>query len=197
MRLDETCRRLTRRRLRLWLISRALFGKRAHQIHEVPACLFWRSISFARHLPLTIADDPKELAVGRFLQGRRVAPVAELELHVRSEVTLAVAAYAVTHRAIVAKKFARSRQSFRRWRHGILFGGVLRRHFWLRGSRLFLHGIRLGVGNRESREQNRTQDENCLAHRFLLTGWAGRGSGFGWILSGFYALGIHKERIKK
>src|SRR5713226_10382684 len=124
MRLDETCRRLTRRRLRLWLISRALFGKRAHQVHEVPACLFWRSIAFAWHLPLPVADNPKELAVGYFLQGRRVAPVAELELHVRSEVTLTVAANAVTHRAIVAKKFARSRQSFRRWRHGILFGAV-------------------------------------------------------------------------
>src|SRR5713226_9225681 len=80
--------RLTRRRLRLWFIRGALFRKRAHQVHEVPADFFRRSVAFARHLPLTVADNTKELAVGHLFDGRGVAPVAQLKLHVRSQVTL-------------------------------------------------------------------------------------------------------------
>src|SRR6266478_9270017 len=94
---------LTRRCLCLWFIPGALLGERAHQVHEVPACLIRRSIAFARHLPLTGADHPKKLAVGHFLNRGRVAPVAEFQLHVRSKITLTVATLAVTHGAIVAK----------------------------------------------------------------------------------------------
>src|SRR6184192_4417820 len=93
----------------------------------------------------TAADNPEELAVGHLLEGRSVAPVSEFELHVRNQVTLTVATLAVTHSAIVAKEFARFRQSFWRWRDRILFGGVFRRYFWLCGSRLLLGGIRLSV----------------------------------------------------
>src|SRR2546429_7800141 len=118
---------------------------RAHQAHEVPAYLFRRSLAFAWHLAFTAADNPEELAVGHLLEGRSVAPVSEFELHVRNQVTLTVATLAVTHSAIVAKEFARFRQSFWRWRDRILFGGVFRRYFWLCGSRLLLGGIRLSV----------------------------------------------------
>src|SRR5258708_4258854 len=124
---------------------RALLGKRAHQVHEIPSDFFRRSIAFARHLPLTLANNPKELAVSHLFDGRSVAPVTEFKLHIRSEVTLPVATFAVTHSAIVAKKLARFRQSFRCWRDRILFGGVFRRYFCLCGSRLFLGGIRLSV----------------------------------------------------
>src|SRR6266851_681077 len=106
------------RTLALRPFYRALLGKRAHQVHEVPADFFRRSIAFARHLPLTLANNPKELTVATF---------------------------AVTHSAIVAKKLARFRQSFRRWRNGIFFGGVFRRYFCFCGSRLFLGGIRLSI----------------------------------------------------
>src|SRR5260370_29425086 len=112
--------RLTRRRLRLWFIRGALFRKRAHQVHEVPADFFRRSVAFARHLPFTVADNPKKLAVRHLFDGRSVAPVAQLKLHVRSHVTLTVATLAVTHRAIVAKSFCHSPQSFRRSRNGLL-----------------------------------------------------------------------------
>src|SRR5713226_10277924 len=111
--------------------DRALLGKRAHQVHEVPSDFFRRSIAFAWHLPLTLANNPKELAVGHLLDGTSVAPVAEFKLHVRSEVTLTVATFAVTHSAIVAKKLASFRQSLRCWRDRILFGDVFRRQFYL------------------------------------------------------------------
>src|SRR5437016_6132211 len=172
---------LTWRRLGLWFIPGALFGERAHQVHEVPAYFFRGSVAFAGHLPLTVAHNPKKFAIGHLLDGRSVAPVAEFKLHVRGEVTLTVATFAVTHRAIVAKKLAYFRQSLRRRRDRILFGDVFRRHFWLCGCRLFLRGIRLRVGNPETREQNRTQDEERPMHSSLLTGGAGRVSEFGLI----------------
>src|SRR4029077_10959975 len=131
---------------------------------------------FARHLPLAVADDPKEFAVGHLLNRRSVAPVAEIKLHVRGKVAFTVSTLAVTHGAIVAIKFARFRHSFRRCRDGILFGSVFRRHFWLGGSRLFLRGIRPSVCNPDTREQNCSVNEQRPAHRFLLTGWAGRGA---------------------
>src|SRR5713226_9097090 len=161
--------RLTRRRLRLWFIRGALFRTRAHQVHEVPADFFRRSVAFARHLPLAVANNPKELAVGHLFDGRTVAPVAEIKLHVRSQVTLTVTAFAVAHRAIVAIKFACLRHSFGRWRDGIFFGGVFGRHLWLRGPRLVLRGIRHSECTREAREQNYTQDEEHPLHSFLLT----------------------------
>src|SRR5260370_7130922 len=109
------------RTLALRPFDRALLGERAHQVHEVPADFFRRSIAFARHLPLALANNPKELAVGHLLDGSSVAPVAEFKLHVRSEVTLTVATFAVTHSAIVAKYLAPFPQSFRRCRTGLSF----------------------------------------------------------------------------
>src|SRR6266850_3862066 len=74
--------RLTRRRLRLRLIPCTLLGKGAHQVHEIPACLLRRSVAFARHLSLAIADYPEEFAVGHFLKSSSVAPITEFQLHV-------------------------------------------------------------------------------------------------------------------
>src|SRR6266481_1434442 len=162
--------RLTRRRFRLRLIPCTLLGKGAHQVHEIPAFLLRRSVAFARHLSLAIADYPEEFAVGHFLKSSSVAPIAEFKLHVRDEVALAVAALAMTHRAVITKKFARLRQSFRRWRNRILPGRVFRRHFRFSGSRFFLRGVHSGVQDGATREQNRTQDEDCPAHIFLLQG---------------------------
>src|SRR6266851_8778521 len=136
---NEISQRLTRRRLCLWFIRGALFRKRAHQVHEVPADFFRRSVAFARHLPFTVADNPKELAVRHLFDGRSVAPVAQLKLHVRSQVTLTVATLAVTHCAIISKEFAHFRQSFRRWRtgfflaasSGVIFGSAVPGFSWV------------------------------------------------------------------
>src|SRR5437870_12622288 len=105
---------LTWRRLGLWFIPGALFGERAHQVHEVPAYFFRGSVAFAEHLPLTVAHNPKTFAIGHLLDGRSVAPVAEFNLHVRGNVILTVATSHVTHRAIVATKLAHCRHSLRR-----------------------------------------------------------------------------------
>src|SRR5260370_1537483 len=126
------------RTLALRPFDRALLGERAHQVHEVPADFFRRSIAFARHLALTLANNPKELAVGHLLDGSSVAPVAEFKLHVRSELTPTIATFAVTHTAIVATKFAPFRHSFRRCRNGIFLGAVFRRYFFFSASRPFL-----------------------------------------------------------
>jgi hypothetical protein len=48
----------------------------------------------------------------------------------------------------------------------------------------------------EAREQNRSQDQLCPAHDFLLTGRAGPKDKFGLVVSGFYAPVMQKERIK-
>src|SRR6267143_2370187 len=100
---------LTRRRLRLRFVRGAFLGERAHQVHEVPAYFFRRSVAFARHLAFPLADNPEELTVGDLLNRRSVAPVAEVQLHIRGEVAFTVATFAVTHGAIVPKEFAHFR----------------------------------------------------------------------------------------
>src|SRR5260370_40138676 len=54
--------------------DRALLGKRAHQVHEVPADFFRRSIAFPRHLPLPLPTNPKNFAFVHLLHGSTAPP---------------------------------------------------------------------------------------------------------------------------
>src|SRR5712692_9318883 len=78
-------------RFGLGLVASTLLTKGANQVHEVPAYLFRRSIAFAGHLPFAAADDPKELAVGHLLDGRSIAPVMQVELHLHGKIAFPIA----------------------------------------------------------------------------------------------------------
>src|SRR6266850_1479635 len=154
------------------------------------------SFAFAWHFSFAVANDPEKFTVRHFFEGSSVTPVAEFELHVRGEVAFAVAGLAMTHCAVVAKEFAHLRQAFRRRRDGVLLRRVFARDLGFRGTRLFLRCIRLRGRRPKTGEQNRTHNGETPAHAFLLTVRAGRRSGFGLILNGFYAARERKERIK-
>src|SRR5260370_8607894 len=91
----------------LGIIAGALFGERAHQVHQIPSHLFWGTVALTpKHLALTVADDEEELSIGQLLDAGSVAPIVKFQLHFSGEFALAVTILPVTHGAVVTVKLA-------------------------------------------------------------------------------------------
>src|SRR5260370_23234991 len=112
-----------------FLIAPGIFlGERAHEVNKIPAYSFLRPIAFSRHFSFAITNDPKEFPIGHFFQRSGIAPIADLQLHVRNEVTLTISGVSVTHRAIVAIQLAYFCQTFRRGLDRAVPAALCRRH---------------------------------------------------------------------
>src|SRR5712671_8034213 len=84
--------------------------------------LCWRqAITFADHLVLTLHDQVINVAIRNPAQYRWVVPVLHFQTHRLHQVTFAVSAFAVAHRAIISKNLFCGSQHFRRGFYGIFF----------------------------------------------------------------------------
>src|SRR5208283_2676328 len=126
------------------VLGTTLLAERMHQVHQIPAYLFFGAIAFtANHFPLPVGDDVEELAIGHLLDRGGIAPVVQLQIHRNGQFTLAVAIFPVAHRAVIAEEALGFSEAFGSGLHRILFPSVVRGSWW-RG-RIWCLGLVLGV----------------------------------------------------
>src|SRR5207245_10041196 len=90
-------------------------------------------------------DDRNKFTVGHLFKRISVAAIAEIALQVRGQVPFAITHCPMPHCEVVAVELARFGQSLRsRWNR-VLLGRFFRRDFLLRGSRLLLGEMWIGV----------------------------------------------------
>src|SRR5713101_1761171 len=82
----------------LGLGRRFLLGERTNVVDHVPRLFGVHASFFTRHLAFAFADDLKEFSIGEARQYIRVAPVAKVQLHVLSQLALAVTFFSMTQR---------------------------------------------------------------------------------------------------
>src|ERR1700746_1593059 len=139
---------------------RVLFRKRPHHVHQIPAQFFPGPIALAAgHFSPPIGNDVEQFAVRHLCQRLRIPPVLQFQFHVGGQVTLAVACFAVAHRAVITIQLLRLRSSLWSRLHGIFLCRVLRRNGSGRLARLWILAF-ARYRPRKSRRKSRRQPED-------------------------------------